>query len=287
MDKRSPPKSQSPGKNQPRPQRKGLPFWLLVHFLLGLVLIVAGALKLYELGFEAQDESAPTLLLMVLAEIELLGGIWMAAWFDPVRTRWWGAAAFVGLAVSSLFQTIAGKCSCGCFGSFSVNPWLVLVFDLAAVAALLGSGPHADPENEPAALPMRFLGLGSLALIVTVAGWRQADLVSIVGTVTAEGRPLVDAALTFTGGSGKIVLRTDHDGHFRLPLVRPGLYAVSAIESVSTSTPTPEKAGRLPAKRTTQRLQQRPVPARPTTDGEALRWIEIPNCSEYSKLIEF
>lgn len=112
MDKRSQPKSKRPGKNQPPPQHKGLPFWP-VHFLLGLVLIVAGTLKLYELCYEAQDESVQTLLLMFFAEIELLGGIWMAAWFDPHRTRCWAAAAFAGLAVASLFQAIAGKCSCG------------------------------------------------------------------------------------------------------------------------------------------------------------------------------
>jgi hypothetical protein len=205
--------------------------------LLGLVLIAAGALKLYELAFETHDESTPTLFLFVFSEAELLGGLWMVGGFEPERTRWWAAFAFAGLVASSLFQALAGKCSCGCFGWLSVNPWLVLVFDLAAVAALLGSCPTADPEAEPADRPLRFLGLGILALIIGAAGWRQADLVIMSGTVTADGRPLEEATLTFTGDSGKIALRTDHDGNFRLPFVRPGLYAVAAPGRVSAPKP--------------------------------------------------
>jgi len=253
-----------------------------------LVLIAAGTLKLYELAFEGLDESTLTLFLMVFSEAELLGGIWMIGGFDPVRTRWWAAAAFAGLTVSSLFQALAGKCSCGCFGSLSINPWLVLVFDLAAVAALLTSRAPADLERALPTHPFRFVGLGFIALVIGVVGWRQADLVTLAGTATAHGRPLHEATLTLIGHSGRIDVRTDQYGNFRLPLVRPGLYAVSALRLVSAPVPKKaELAVRGPGKKTTQQSRLQPSPSRPGGGEPPILWIGIPNCSEYDRLIKF
>ena len=65
-----------------------------------------------------------------------------------------------------------------------------------------------------------------------------ADLVTVAGQATTDGRPLEEATLTFTGESGQITLRTDRDGGFRLPLVRPGLYAVSAPGASRFSPPS-------------------------------------------------
>jgi hypothetical protein len=285
MDKRPPPKSKRQGKGQPATQRKGIPFGL-VHFLLGLVLIVAGALKLYELAYESSDESTPALFLIFLAEFELLGGIWMAAWIDPERTRWWAAAVFLGLACSSLFEALAGKCSCGCFGSLSVSPWFILVFDLAAVAALLGSRPSASSQISPFDQPWRFLGLGILALIIGIAGWMQADLVTVAGTVTADGRPLKKVMLTFTGESGKIVLRTDHDGHFRLPPLRPGLYAVSAPGRAPINKPKTEPPVRKPVRKDARRSKEDTPQFFQPDGGAAVLWVEVAACSEYNKAIE-
>jgi hypothetical protein len=266
-------------------QLRVIPFWLVRSFL-GLVLIAAGSLKLYEIAFDAQDESTSTLLLMVFSEAELLGGIWMVGGFNPERTRWWATAVFTGLAASSLFLALASRCSCGCFGSLTVNPWFTLVFDLAAVAALLGSRPPRDPQPIFPTDPLHWLGLVAIALLIGFAGWRQADLVTVAGTVTLGGRASEEATLTFTGDSGKIDVRTDHDGNFRLPLVRPGLYAVTAPGKVSAPIPSLQKGERSLLKGTTQRSQQRPVPLRQTSGGDVPRWIEIPKCSEYDKLIE-
>jgi hypothetical protein len=302
MDKRRSHISRNIRKDPTTAQTVQIPFWL-VQSSLGLILIAAGAIKLYELTCEAQDESTPTLLLMIFAEAELLGGIWMVLALRPERTRWWTAAAFAGLAASSLFQGLAGKCSCGCFGSLSVSPWFTLAFDLAAIAALFGSRSPGEAQAKIPYHPMHWLGMATIALLIGVAGWRQADLVDLVGTVTEDGRPLEEAALLFTGESGKIVLRTDHSGNFRLALVRPGLYSVSVPRRAgapqrnlhSLSAPgrvgaplqKPERAGRTPAKKTAQRLRQHParqVFAGPT---EPLIWVEIPKCSEYNKLIKF
>jgi hypothetical protein len=283
--KRSPSKSRKPAQGSNSASPGPIPFWL-VHLVLGLVLIAAGVLKIYELLFQSQDESTPTHVLIFFAEAELLGGIWMAGMFNPERTRWWAAAVFMGLACSSLFQALAGKCSCGCFGSVSINPWLVLVFDLAAVAALIWSRPPGQSQTGFPASPLHWAGLGVMALLIVVAGWQQADLVTVAGTATLDGRALEDAALTFTGESGRIDLRTDHDGHFRLRLVRPGHYAVAAPGRVSVPTPSPEVVSRKPAKSATQRSKPQPARAPQTSGVEALMWIEIPACSEYDKLIK-
>jgi hypothetical protein len=285
MHKRTPTESKSPGKRPTRPPRLGIPFWLLVHFVLGLILVVAGALKLYELTLEAQDESTPTLVLLVFAEVELLSGLWMAGWFDPHRTRWWAAAAFAGLALASLSLGLVGKCSCGCFGSLSINPWITLVFDLGAVAALLGSQPTGASEATFPIAPLHWMSLGAITLLVVAGGRRQADLVTVAGRVMADGRPLDEATLTVTGESGRLVLRTDHEGHFRLGPVRPGLYAVSAPQRRGTPTPGSGEVGRTPMKRSSQRSRQQPSSPRPTAVGQALQWIEISHCSDYDKLI--
>ncbi len=159
--------------------------------------------------------------LMVFAEAEFLGGLWMLLGLEPERTRRWSAAAFAGLAVASLFQAVAGKCSCGCFGSLPISPWFAWFFDLVAVAALLGSRPLAGLEATVFASPMHLLGMAILVLVVGIGGWGQADLVSVAGTASADGRPLEEATLTFTGESGRIDLVTDYDGRFHLPFVRP------------------------------------------------------------------
>jgi hypothetical protein len=37
----------------------------------------------------------------------------------------------------SLYLALAGQRSCGCFGRMTVSPWLTLIFDIAAMAALV------------------------------------------------------------------------------------------------------------------------------------------------------
>jgi hypothetical protein len=287
MDKRRPPASRRPAQRSNPFSPPRLPFGL-VRLVLGSILATAGAMKLYEPGFEAQDESAPALLLMAFAEFEVLGGLWMVIGLDPERTRRWSAAAFAGLALASLSQALAGKCSCGCFGSLAISPWFALVFDLIAVAALLGSRPPADPEMAPLASPRNLLGSGMLALAVGIGGWRQADLVTVAGTATVDGQPLGEATLTFTGESGQLVLRTDHEGRFRLPLVRPGQYAVSAPgRVVARPVAQPERAAKGRGKKGARRPEPRGPASNPAGVGDPpLSWVEIPKCSRSDLIIQ-
>jgi hypothetical protein len=127
-----------------------------------------------------------------------------------------------------------------------------------------------------------------LALVVGIGGWRQADLVTVAGTATADGHPLQEAALMFTGDSGRLVLRTDHDGRFRLPLVRPGQYAVSAPGRVApqpVAAPTPPAKGRAKTKGARRSDQPGPAPITTSSGDPSLLWIEIPRCSRSDLMI--
>ncbi len=287
MDKRKPLTSKRPERRRDTAPVLVIPP-RLVHSALGAVLIAAGTIKLYEFAFVSQDEGATTLLLAAFAEAELLGGIWLVAGFDAARTHWWALAAFSGLATAGLFQALAGKCSCGCFGSLTISPWLALVFDLAAVAALLAWRPPVDPKERSSVHSLHVIGMVFVAALIGVVGRRQADLVTVAGTATAGGRPLGEATLTLTGPSGRKVARTSQDGAFHLPFVRPGRYAVSLTGGDSISTVRSKEVGQSlrKKKKTTRRSRQQPPSPLLEIDG-LVTWIHLGECSEYDKIIEF
>ena len=215
----------------------------LVHRFLGVVLIAAGAVKLYDFATETKDESAVSMVFMTFAEAELLGGLWLVAGLDPLKAHPWAVAAFGGFGAISLVQVLAGKCSCGCFGSLTVSPWFALVFDLAAIAALLMCHPFIDVEAMSSDNPGRLIGLALVPLIIAIAGWQQSTLVTVAGTATVGDKPLEEVSLTFHGGSGPLVVRTTEEGEFYLPCVRPGRYTVSraGVEPVPESEPGARK----------------------------------------------
>ena len=125
----------------------------------------------------------------------------------PKKRGKWAVAAFAGLAISSLIQAFAGKCSCGCFGAIAVNPWSAAVFDLGAIALLLLSWPRATSGATTTRSRWLYVGLVSFSLVVTAGGWSQSTTVSLAGKATRGDRPVQETTLTFTGDSGRIVVR--------------------------------------------------------------------------------
>jgi hypothetical protein len=113
--------------------------------VVGSVLLIAAGLKVY--GFNVDPVaragmfSAPTFQFLVIVFELGLGG-WLLS--GQQRAGAWIAAmlTFCTFAGVSCYQGIIGQASCGCLGSkVSVNPWLMFVFDLAAIAMLLISRP--------------------------------------------------------------------------------------------------------------------------------------------------
>ncbi len=270
---------------------------------LGLVLIVAGILKFSDFATADQDEDSAALLFMLLAEVELLGGLWLVWGANVEQARPWAIAIFAGLWAASLYQILDGRCSCGCFGSLVVNPWFTLIFDLAAVILLL----KWRPESDEAVIPFgsyEVLGLPLLALLFAIGGiWYQA-LVVVKGTANLHGSPLVETPLVFTGDSVKVQVNTNHEGYFQSVPLRPGRYAVSLPKGVSSSNPSPKPSNRnLESKSALGRSQQKAslVPARKKarrshegpgepTSGAAeseVVLLEVDGCSANDLVIEF
>jgi hypothetical protein len=288
MDRKTPPASKMPGKRrvQVLASEQAGPL-RLIHSILGLVLVVAGAIKLYELGFKAQDERTSTLLLMVLAEAELLGGLFMVVGFAPVRAHPWVVAVFAAYAATSLLQALSGKSSCGFFGSLSIGPWYALIFALAAGAALLAYGPPTDWRAVSYSRAGRLFGLGLVVLFTGFAGWQQAGLVTVTGTAMVGERPLEEATLIFHGEPDTLVLRTNKEGAFRLPLVRPGRYIVSIAEGLPPTKSEPSNSAAEKKKKFPQRSRRPAAHTIPPVLPGSHLWIEVSRNSEYNRLLKF
>lgn len=108
--------------------------------LLGTVLIIAFALKGYELATGPALEThfaTSRSFLVLLVEYELALGFWLLSGICRNWARLAALASFVGFLELSLFQALSGQKSCGCFGTLVINPWLTVAFDFAAIASLL------------------------------------------------------------------------------------------------------------------------------------------------------
>ena len=250
-----------------------------LHAALGLVLVVAGVLKLGASGLGSGQADVLTWLTVAFSTVEVLGGLWLLSGLELEATRPWAVAAFVGFWAVSAFQAVTGKCSCGCLGSLTVSPWLALLFDLAAVVALLRCDPAAEPSGVLSGSPSRVIALASLALFTMGVGGCQQSAVVPEGVATLSGRPLQDAELIVADEpvrstepstdpgkaavpvvpipSFKATVRTDSEGHFRLPTILPGLYSVTLLRR-STRMPLPPMApGRRPLRKMPSNLTAR------------------------------
>jgi hypothetical protein len=271
--------------------------------VLGLVLIGGGAITLYDSAIAVQEDDSTTLLFMLFSEVECFGGFWLLLGNHSEQTRHWVVAFFLGLSISSLYQVLTGRCSCGCFGSWPVNPWVSLIFALITVAVLLKWLPSQDRGVTSITLP-RMLGLGLIALLTGLAGVCYQPLVVVAGTATLNGRPLAETTLVFAGNSVAVPVRTDHDGFFQLPPVRPGQYTVSISGSDSGAPPQPQPPERDPVKKKgpekTRRQSSRASlkgnlkngrgssqqPPRPDDDTKIIL-LKISDCSEYHIQVNF
>lgn len=120
---------------------------------IGLVLVSASLFKArqwYLDPFAVSDVPAIPILRAAVIDFELILGFWLISGLLP-RAAWTLAIATfsVFLAITSR-DAIIGKASCSCFGSFATSPWLVGVFDLAAIVLLVTLFPKALPRSRTA-----------------------------------------------------------------------------------------------------------------------------------------
>ena len=156
----------------------------------------------------------------------------MALCFSSVWPLGWRSrcaiAAFTGFTVSNSVHIVKGVCSCGCLGTgIAINPWAVLLFDLAALIALTTCRRPDDLDPDDSLNPFRSRALMAMTILIVLAGWQQGAYVTLEGRATRDGHPARNREITFTGPSGRFVSRTDGDGHFYLPHVPAGTYVVA------------------------------------------------------------
>lgn len=247
-----------------------------VHAILGLILVAAGAPGVYGVVSGASGEDPGALPTLVLSEAELFGGVWLLGGRSPGLTRLWAASAFTGLASADLLQALAGRRSCPDFGGLAFSPWLALVLNASAVAALLACRPAGGRGSTPLPPGLGFgfgFGLAAAATLVAAVAWQGAGRVNARGVATSRGQPLDDVTLEFVGNSGTLVTRTARGGGFRLPPVRPGLYCVSVTGGTLPAGPPAEKTERGRGGGGARPRPGKPAPARPT--APPVVWAEI------------
>jgi len=145
----------------------------LVPVTLGLVLLVAGLLKSYQLVTEPTAASGILGLRWLTVggvELELLLGLWLLTGVCPRHARGAALLCFAGFLAVSLSRARSGEVSCGCFGKVPVSPWVTAGLDLVAVAALWAWRPADGAVKAPRSAPGTFALAGATALLLVVVG---------------------------------------------------------------------------------------------------------------------
>ena len=69
-------------------------------------------------------------------QAELAIGLWLLSSWRLATARIVTTGLFVAFALFSLYRSVAGYESCGCFGQFVVNPWWTFIFDVGIAVGL-------------------------------------------------------------------------------------------------------------------------------------------------------
>lgn len=145
----------------------------LVYTLLGSVLLLAAALKLWEL---LEGTWTPLLgsswLPVLIVQYEVFLGAWLLTGAFPRTLRCVCSLAFLAFAGVSVATIAAGAESCGCFGPLEISPWWSLFIDtmaLALLAAQCQPSECARPTWGDLILPV------VLSLMIGVIGSKAVD----------------------------------------------------------------------------------------------------------------
>ena len=171
-----------------------------VRLLIVALLLATAALKILtpaESATMAVAYHIPPLLTAMVVQVELalaallLFGCW------PKRTLLAAAVMFALFGAFSCYRGWAGYESCGCFGSFKVNPWITAALD-GTLLLLAAWGAWKSPAEHHHELK-RFYYAGS---VYAVAG-----LLAAAGMIAIAPSSLGDAA--FSDADGLIVLEPE------------------------------------------------------------------------------
>jgi hypothetical protein len=164
-----------------RPER--LPFVLRT---LGLLLIAAGTANGYGLMTPVDYDNWS---LLVRAELESYGGLWLVCGLSPRWARILTIAAFVAIFLYDLSRIVTDSPPRCAVGRIDVGPWWILAIDLAIIIALQRWRPAATPRPWIDSHPWRVAATALVAAALGVGlGWSQIGYFPVIATATPRGR---------------------------------------------------------------------------------------------------
>jgi len=124
----------------------------LPRFVAGGLLLVACVFRLYGLLAHSADGALPAWLAGALLPAEAVLAIWLFSGLRAPLARIATLTLFTAFACHSFLAALHGRPLCGCFGGFSVSPWVVLFGDAGVILFLW--------RWQPAMSPSRWFGSG-------------------------------------------------------------------------------------------------------------------------------
>ncbi len=175
--------------------------WPVVSIVIGSVLLIAVALKGYEVATEELLEDSlltSRWFLMLAVEFEVLLALWLVGGFYqfyPAITRCVAVVYFLILAEVALDAVVKGQPSCACFGKALVPPWVTGSFDVFALVLLVAAPlPHASRGTGQI---YRWGGLaGSLAVFGILSLYTMWDYSTVSATPSMRRDPEIGRKIT-------------------------------------------------------------------------------------------
>ncbi len=176
--------------------------WSFVPWVLGMLLLAAGAADGHDLVVSARDAGW---LLLIRADLELLGGFWLLGGRFSRAARFAAIAAWGGLLAYDLTRMAAGYPARHGFGQVAVRSWWVLISDLLIVAGLLRWRTEPEQTARMGSHPGRW----AVALLIAMA-------IGIAIDRTQVGQfPIVATVRSSRSSSGLDYLVYLPDGYYR------------------------------------------------------------------------
>ena len=198
---------------------------------LGGVLCLAAILKA-AIALRAPGEGFETNLALAASCIEVAIGSALVVRFRPAIALPAAGLLFVLFAGVSSIGTVRGVASCGCFGTVSVPPWALLIFDVAAAVGLLWVPRSADSKKrvQPNALDAACIGMFFVGLAVGSELYpRLGSVTSLLSAeaIAAANTVIIDKSNLRPGRPCPLLhhFRIDADlsrGEWKVILARPG-----------------------------------------------------------------
>lgn len=188
--------------------------------LVGSVLVAAALLKTYQFVAPPPSEE-PLWITFLLVAVEVFCGLGLVTQWFPRSCRIASLVLFACFLAVALAKALSGAQSCACLGSVTLSPWLAVIFDVFALAALTGWQP-TPTAPAPASNALRRIATLVLLAAVPIFAW---------AVYPAQASSLVAEPLTNLG-----VLRQGQPSSFDLILRNPSNRTI-VVDSLETSCP--------------------------------------------------